>query len=180
MSLPTACSVRQAQLTSLWVSTVFHKWQCAKIPRGNEGSRANKKTALLSVYSGCISVFVEGHIGYCVFICCAQIQNQLWREKKMSNVAKIFFHFLAKHLGPSYFIILYQKLQATKQGRGGGWLKIELYRGLNWERGGEKNPMLSRFFKQMLLVPLSAWEKAINVHSLWEGNHGKRLDIWEI
>lgn len=25
MRLPTACSVRQAQLTSLWVATVFHK-----------------------------------------------------------------------------------------------------------------------------------------------------------
>lgn len=119
MRLPTACCARQAQLTSLWVSTVFHKWQRAKISRGNERGRVNKKAALLSICSVCISVFVERCLGLlCVYLFCTKTKP-IEKRKQLSSTAKIFFFCcLAKHLGPSYFFILYIVLQRTNWKRG--------------------------------------------------------------
>lgn len=65
-------------------------------------------------------MFVKGHIGtLCVYLLCSNTKPVV-KGRQMSSAAKIFFPFLAKHLVPSYFIVLYAKLQATEQERGGG------------------------------------------------------------
>lgn len=173
MSLPTACSVRQAQLTSLWVSTVFHKWQRAKISGGNEGSRVNKKAAVLYVYSGCISVFVEGCIGLLsVYLLCTNTKP-VEKAKQMSSAAKIFFPLFSKTFWS--IIFYYTVCEVTAEQGGGRWglVKNRIVMGLGWEVGGTQ--CFPGFSSKCFSVPLSNWEKAINVHSLWEGNCGKRL-----
>lgn len=140
MSLPTACSVRQAQLTSLCVSTVFHKWQCAKISRGNEGSRVNKRAALLSVHSGCISVFVEGCIGLlCVCLLCTNTKL-IGKGKQMSSAAKIFFPLFSITFGTIIFYYTVCKVTSSwTRGRRRRLIKNRIVMGTELgEREGKK------------------------------------------
>lgn len=146
MRLPTACNVRQAQLTSLWVSTVFHKWQHAKISRGNERGRLNKKVALLSVYSVCISVFVERCIGLlCVYLFCANTKP-IEKGKQIISTAKIFFLLFSKTFGTIifYYTVCSVTDNQLKKGEAGA-IKNKIVMGS--ELGERKKPSTLQVFQ---------------------------------